>query len=83
MALLFVLKKKFKGGISLSDIEVRSLVKNNSGPGVLKLDYRGVSVVIGLPISMNYFPSTICEVLVEVSGDKGGTIYFYFRSVSD
>ena len=55
MALLFVLKKKFEGGISSSEIGVRSLAKITSEPGVLKLECRGVSAAIGLPIFVNFF----------------------------
>jgi hypothetical protein len=75
MALLFLLKKKFDGGISSREIGVRSLAKITLGPEVSKLDCKGVSVVIGLPISMNFFPSIVCEVSVGVTSDKGGTIF--------
>jgi hypothetical protein len=65
-----VLKKRFEGGISSRGIEVRLPAKITLELGVLKIDYRGVSVEIGLPISVNCFPSTVCEVLVGVTGDE-------------
>jgi hypothetical protein len=81
MALLFVLNKKLEGGISSSGIEVKSLANRILGPGVPIPDCREVSVEIGLPISVNCFPSTVCEVLAGVTIIKE-VLFVYVLEVS-
>jgi hypothetical protein len=53
MALLFLLKKKFEGGISSAAIGVRSSMNMTSTFGFPWLDCKGVNDLIGLPISVD------------------------------
>jgi hypothetical protein len=72
MALRFVLKKFFEGGISSSWIGVRLLAYINSILGVPTLHCKGVNAVIGLPTSVNCIPSIALEVSIGIVGDNGG-----------
>ena len=78
MALCFLLKKKF-GGISSDEIGVRSSTKTISELGFLRMNYRGVNDVMGVPISIDYFFFVVFEVPVGVVGDEGGTVFPCFR----
>ena len=53
MSLLFLLKKKSEGVISLAEIEVRSSINMTSELGFPRLDYKGVNDIMGLPISVD------------------------------
>jgi hypothetical protein len=72
MAFLFLLKKKSEGGISSSEMGVRSLTKIISELGFPRLDCRGVNDVMGVPISVDYCCSVVFEVPAGVDGVEGG-----------
>jgi hypothetical protein len=79
MAFLFLLKKKSEGGISLSEMGVRSLTKIILEVGFPKLDCRGVSDVMGEAISVECCYSMVFEMLAGVVGDEGCAISPCFR----
>ena len=53
MVILFLLKNKSKGGISPTEIGVRSSVNMTLALGFPWIDYKGVNDIMGLPISMD------------------------------
>ena len=80
MAFRFLLKKKFEGGISSSEMGVRSSTKTISELGFLRLNCRGVNDVMGVPISVYCCCSVVFEVPTGVVGDEGGTVCPCFRN---
>ena len=77
MALHFLLKKKYEGGISLENIGVRSPTKMTSKLVFPKLDYIGVNEVIRVSIFVDGCCSTI--LVAGVVGVEGAASFPCFR----
>jgi hypothetical protein len=79
MAFCFLLKNKSEGGISSSEMGVRSPTKTISELGFPKVVCRGVSDVMGVAISVDWCCYDVFEVTTGVVGVEGGTSCPWFR----
>jgi len=80
MDLLFLLKNKSEGGISLAEIGVISSIKMTSELGFLKIDGNGINVIMGLPISVDSCCSAV--LVTYFSGVEGDVSYPCFKRPS-